>query len=309
MVAVTLCAVLMSGPAHASSRAVLVMGGYRIDQIEPIANASYLAWAQNSVAHPKHYDAFFRPIPSGRRSPKKMNASGTQGFLGGIDGDTDHAIYQQISKRRSNLFMYDLSTGARSKPPSGIDTKLWEWAPTISSSYIEFGRVKTSRRNGASRVLLYDRTSGKTIQLASEPRSCFCIWPYQVSDRFATWVVCLKLCRVWFYDISRGRTHRVPDPSRLDQYDPSIDGATGSIYFVQARGSYCGSHIEIMRWAIGTRISSASTVAGIPAGYDVAATTYVYVDASANDRLYFDRLRCSGNYFSDIYEVADAQSA
>jgi hypothetical protein len=296
-------------PAVASATAILVLGGSGIDQLEPMANASYFSWIQNSTAHPKHHDAFVRPIPPGGQEPVKVNPAGTQGFIGGIDGDTTTAIYQQVAKGRSNLFMYDLSTGVRSQPPSNINTKLWEWAPTISSGYIEFGRLNNTRPRSASWVLLYDRTTGDIKELASEPRGCFCITPYQVSDQFATWVVCLKLCRVWYYNIKAGTTHEVPDPQGLDQYDPSVDGATKTIYFVQAHGPYCGVHVKIMRWVAGSPISSAATVTSIPSGYDVAATTYVYVDSGGHDQLFFDRLQCSGKYYADLYEVPNADTA
>ncbi len=70
-------------------------------------------------------------------------------------------------------------------------------------------------------------------------------------------------------------------------------------------GSDDGASIPSLR----SPISSAATVAAIPPGYDVAATTYVYVDSGGNDQLYFDRLKCSGKYYADLYEVPNAQNA
>ena len=111
LTAVALIVLILVEPAAAAATPTKVLGGSRIDQLEPIANASYLSWIQNSTAHPKHFDAFVRPIPYAGQKPKKVNPAGTQGFIGGFDGDTTTAVYQQVAKGRSNLFMYDLSTG------------------------------------------------------------------------------------------------------------------------------------------------------------------------------------------------------
>jgi hypothetical protein len=114
---------------------------------------------------------------------------------------------------------------------------------------------------------------------------------------------------VWYYDIAGATVHKLPDPAELDQYDPSIDGATGALYFVQARGSWCGTHVKLVRWTIGTPISSAVTVSAIPPGYDIGASTYVSVDLGGHDNVYFDRVKCSGPHYADIYEVAAADTA
>ena len=299
---------VVSGTASGTQTPTLVLGGSKIDQLQPAASTGYLSWDQNSTAKPRHYDNFAAAFPLGGSSPVRLNRPNTQGWSGGITGDTTESIYQEVANGDSNLYMYDLGTDTRTDPAAGINTNKWEWAASISPGYIEFGRQDAFKQTAPSRVLLYDRSAGLTTVLASEPVACYCISPYQVTDRYATWLVCKNLCRVWYYDIAAAKIHELADPLGLDQYDPSVDGATGTLYYVQAHGNWCGTHVKLVRWTIGTPISSAVTVSAIPLGYDIGASTYVSVD-QGHDDVFFDRVRCSGPHYADIYEVASADTA
>lgn len=293
--------------ASATPTETLVLGGSKVDQLSPAASDAYLTWNQNSISHPKHYDAFSSTLPLGS-TPVKMNRPNTSGWSGGISGNTTGAIYQEFSRGTSNLYLFDIGTQVRTDPPAGVNTIAWEWAPSISSQYIEFGReTAVFDPNKPSKVMLYNRATHATTELASAPQGCQCIWAGQVSDRFATWSVCAPLCRVWYYDIAASKVHELKDPLGLQEYSPSVDGATGTLYYIQSHNG-CGAAVKLVRWTIGTPVTSAVVVSAIPSGHDVEST-YVSTDLSGNDDIYFDQQKCSGTYYADIYEVSDANTA
>jgi hypothetical protein len=72
-------------------------------------------------------------------------------------------------------------------------------------------------------------------------------------------------------------------------------------------GSGCGVKVEILRWHIGDPLPY-TVVATLPAGFDVAFRTATFNDGS-NDDVLFDRLRCAGHFYSDVYEVPAANTA
>jgi hypothetical protein len=51
------------------------------------------------------------------------------GFSGGIDAPW--AVYQQLTKKDSDLMLFRIDKGKRKKPPKGVNTPQWEWGPTI----------------------------------------------------------------------------------------------------------------------------------------------------------------------------------
>jgi hypothetical protein len=283
-----------------------VLGGSKIDQLNPAANDSYLTWNQNSTAKPNHYDAYSSTLPLG--SPVKMNRSNTAGYSAGVTGNTTESIYQEVENRASNLYMFDLATHVRTDPPVGVDTDAWEWAPSISPGFILFGRSPAIFRPDApDKVMLYDRNTQTTTKLASLPLGCLCIVPSQVSDQYATWFTCTPHCRIWYYDIGAAKVHRLKNPLGFEQYSPSIDGDTGTLYYIQSHNA-CGAAVKLVRWTIGTPVSSTVVVSKIPSGEDVS-TTYDAIELGGNDNIYFDQYKCSGTYYSDLYEVAGANTA
>jgi hypothetical protein len=119
---------------------IKILGG-PTNQVEPNANANYLVWAENSIAYPNTYNAFEQALPVGSHQTFQMNQVGTQGFTGAIDGESTSAIYQQVQHGNSDIKFFDLALHNRSSAPAGINTRLWEWAPSVSTGFIEFGRL------------------------------------------------------------------------------------------------------------------------------------------------------------------------
>src|ERR687892_1014137 len=88
------------------------------------ATPGYLTWAQNTRARPGHFDVFAK-MTGGSRF--KVNAAGTEGALGGIDGTT--LAYQEYEFKRglSDIKLFDLETLTKTDPPTGVNTTNWEY--------------------------------------------------------------------------------------------------------------------------------------------------------------------------------------
>jgi hypothetical protein len=139
---VTVTVTVMAVSALAEITPTLLQGGAG-DQISGSSNGTWTMWSSNSSDHPGHYDTFARTATG---SPFQVNAMGTEGQSGGLNGLTSQAIYQQTNGDASDLFLYNLSTKTRTNPPSTINTNFWERSPSISARFIPFGRnnFKTS---------------------------------------------------------------------------------------------------------------------------------------------------------------------
>ncbi|MDP9298535.1 MAG: hypothetical protein M3O98_07700 [Actinomycetota bacterium] len=286
-------------PAEAAPITVKILGG-PTDQFNPGANASWIGWSENSIDNPKHYDAFVSPLPIGSGATTKLNSS-RQGIFGGITPDTNEAIFQQFNNKGSDLYVFNLTTMLQEPDPVGLNTSGWEAFPAISASSILF--LRQGRR--AESLRLYDRTSHSTIKLDDVDFATGSIEVGNVTEKYATWTKCVVICNVYFYDIAALRTHKVPNPNRQFFYAGSTTDATGEMYFVRS-GSACGVKVKIRRWTIGSGATQPVTVASMPDGYDVLRT-FTFNDGT-NDNVYFDRLRCGGSYYSNIYEVEYADT-
>ncbi len=127
-----------------------------------------------------------------------------------------------------------------------------------------------------------------------------------MTEAYATWTKCGAVCNVYYYNLSTKTTTVVPNPSNTHQYYGSVSDATGNMYFVTS-GSGCGANVEIQRWHIGDPLPY-TVVASLPSGYDVTFQTATFNDGT-NDNVFFDRVRCAGKFYSDIYEVPAANTA
>jgi hypothetical protein len=287
----------------------LILGG-PTDQILPDANASFIGWTHNTKAHPRHYNAYVQPLSGGvpTGGSVKLNTGTGFGWFGGIRPDANEAAFQQTNARQtqSDIRIVDLDVLplAPTSPP-GLNTSAWEFRPSISADWILFGR-NLGRR---SRIYLYDRTLQTSIALASarnrrngNPR----ILPDDVTQAYATWTKCGAVCNVYYYNLSTKATTVVPNPSSMHQYNSSVSDATGDMYFVTS-GSGCGVGVEILRWHIGDPLPY-TVVATLPSGYDVILRTTTFNDGT-NDNIFFDRVRCAGKFYSDIYQVPATNTA
>ena len=273
-------------PAAAAVRVKPLIATKRAEQ-EPAGEPGTLAWSRNSRAYPRHFNVV---VKVGGASPVRMNAQGTTGFMGGLDGST--AVFQQVKAGKSDIKLYDIPTGHRSDPPGHVNTGHWEYWPSISGNFILFARQFP--RTHSRRVYLFDRSTNDLSVVASVRGKHTFLGPGQVNGDYATWYRCAPQCNVFRYRISTGKKRRVPNPGKY-QYAPSVD-ANGTVFFGRS-GHGCGTHVKLMRYPRG---GPASAVVRFADGIDFL-DTYTFTNGPKTNVL-FDRTNCS-KATSDIYEA------
>jgi hypothetical protein len=257
--------------------------------------SEYLAWAQNSAAHPNRYNAY---VQRGTDPKIKLNTVG-QGWIGGID--YPKLVYQQIYNGRSDLKLYDLATGVRSNPPAGVNTPRWEYHPTISGAWLLFGRNDNS--TPTQRVILFNMTTGASLQVAAVTRSAYYLYANQVNGNFAVWTKCAPVCDVYKRDIAAGTTVRLPKPPTSPpryQYAGAVT-STGTVYLARS-GPRCGAVVRFVRYGPGDP-AKGTAVAALSVGKDTG-NAYARENPDLTVDVFYDRLTCSTNR-TDIYKVND----
>jgi hypothetical protein len=256
-------------------------------ELDGVADAGYFAWSQNTRAHPRHYDAFVRPMGQPRQ---RVNEPGTAAYpysieLGGAFGNV--LTFSEV-KRSWDAKLYDLDTHDISNPPGGLNTSKDERHITLSGDYILFQR-DPSGAPLRGRVILYDFVTDTTSVLADAPRRGV-IAAGRVNGDYATYDVCSRTCNVFRYQISTHTTMKIPNPGTAQAYGTPADD--GSVYFVRVGSlSKCGSRQSIVRYSTGGAETVVSTFDG---GRDVSGL-YVFTNAGTPN-VYFNRLTCrTGN--------------
>jgi len=275
--------------------------------VEPAAqyyafgNDSYVAYNSNSKAHPDHWDALSIHRPSGAPAPR-LNAAGTEGYVGGFDPGTNTALYQQVAGDASDLYFFDLDTRKRTKVP-GVNTASWEWQPRISSSYIFFFRNYSAGGDYYTGLYLWNRAKkfGTRIEAYRWSKNAW-LDAGSVGDRYASWTRCtLDTCIAYVYDTQSGRIRQIPSKNGRPQYAPTLDEANGLVFFVRS-GFGCG--VEVGFWSVPlSNFSAAPTkIASLPAGIDAGnmASLMPSRDGTENDLL-FARIDCGRS--TDIYAL------
>jgi hypothetical protein len=279
---------------------IRVLGG-RTDQFGPGASTTYIGYTANTLGSPDHYDAYVKATSGG--SVTKLN-SGSQGAFGGILPDGSQAVYQQFNNRGSDIHLVDLPAFSQVFPGSGINTDNWEFLPVISQDWIMFGRI--TRRTEL--IKLFDRNTSEMITLSKVDLSgSKRLLPDNVTETYATWSICGSTsCNAVYYNLTTKQLGRVPNPNKSHFYAPSVSDTSGNIYFARS-GNGCGVRVRIQSWDFNS-LHGFTTVSSLPDGYDVAFRTFTFVD-SGHDDVYFDRVRCSGKFYSDIFETPEAETA
>jgi hypothetical protein len=284
--AVTLVLVPLSG----IGRADLVRGS-KLEETVPTANATYLAWTQNSKRHPKHHDVYARQF--GQSSVKfKVNAPTTSGFTGGIDQSTNTLVYTQVRHGQADLKLFDLDTKARLGVP-GANTPAQEFFPTISGSEILFTRYTNATSTYS--IQLYDTVSQTSTQLWSG--NAFAA-SGQVNGNWAVWNVCPNAspCNVYRYNATTHKTIRVPNLQGLDQYAPAVTPG-GTVFFARS-GTDFTAHSRLIRYPFG---GPSEIVTAMEGGTGIGSM-FAYTDATPNTTIYYDRYDKSANQW-DIFDL------
>jgi len=289
-------ALAAAGVAHATLTQVPVMTGPS-DQLTPAAAGDTLTWAHNGSNNTGSMNAYLRV---GSAPVVKLNGTGTQGFAGGISGDT--VIFQRLSSGQSDIRLYNAASHTYPGLPAGWNTNAWEWRPTISGNLVLFGRQSGSGSTFTSKVFLGDRSSGHLTLLATRTGRYAIAWPGQVNGNYAVWYQCSDTrvsCSVLRYDVAAGTTTVIPNTfaSGKVQYAPSV-AADGTVYYAHS-GSACGASVSLVRQPLA---GPKAVLVSFNKGIDVD-TTYTD-DTTGTPIVYYAKGSCS-TWALDIYKVVD----
>ena len=284
--AVAMVLLPLAGVGHAD-----LVRGSKLEETVPTANATYLAWTQNSKRHPKHHDVYARAF--GQSSEKfKVNAKNTSGFTGGIDHSTDTLVYTQVRHGQADLKLFNLGTKARLGVP-GANTTATEFFPTMSGNEILFSRYTNATSKYS--IQLYDRVSHTTTQLWSG--SAFAA-AGQVNGNWAVWNVCPNgsPCNVYRYNVSTQKTIRVPNLQGLDQYAPTVTPG-GTVFFARS-GTDFTAHNRLIRYPFG---GPSEIVLAMEGGTGIGSM-FAYTGAGPSTTIYYDRFDKAANQW-DIFDL------
>jgi len=256
----------------------------------PAGNSTYLVWSMRSPGK-SHYNAYWRR--KSWNASRRINPSGTDAFLGGIDGT--RVVYQLVSGSQSDIELFDIRSRTPSEPPPGVNTSAWEREPTLSAPYILFGRGNPANHNTVRKVILFNMATAKSTLLAKTGPGVYSVVPGQVNGHFATWWRCsTSRCDVFRRDLGTGKTIMVPNPGGKLLYASSVS-PTGTV-FVARSGFGCGAGVSLLRFRAGRVTTLASFGKGIDIGQSFAYT------AGGKTTVLFDRLLCKDKLW-DIYKV------
>ncbi|HMJ00945.1 MAG TPA: hypothetical protein VK488_14000 [Gaiellaceae bacterium] len=287
---------LLTVTASAATAPVPVKTSPR-NETTPAASGDYFAWAKSRRGQPHTLDVYAQ---LGTEAPVKVNARRTYGWAGGIDGT--RLAYQEVSKRNSNIRFFDLTTHRRNSP-QGVNTKRWEWRPTISGDWLLFDRGVVFS-GSKQQVILRNLVTGEQRVLDSLRSKHGLLQAGQVNGDFAVWMKCVSgTCTVFRYETTNQVTTPMPTTGQV-QYGPSVT-ATGTTYYGRS-GSECGAAAELVKTTI---YGATEVLYSFPAGQDFGLTyaTPVAIKPPGEismTRIYFDRTVCSTER-SDIYSIDD----
>jgi hypothetical protein len=258
-------------------------------EITPAAAPGWLAWARAPRGA-----RFWSLMVQGPDGTVKANRPNTHGFSGGFVDDT--LVYQESKGRQSSIQIFDPVLGTRTGPPAGVNTRHWEWHPTISGDWLLFGRGNRGARTDS--ILLKNVSTGQTILLDRRPWGARRIAePGQVAGNYAVWFRCTPKCDVFLYDIALGTKTKIPSPAGKQQYDPSVT-SDGTVYFVRSNRG-CGAAVRLVRVPLG---GPATVLTSLGAGRDSFHT--FALEHSQGVSLYFESVRCAGRG-ADVFRIID----
>ncbi|MFL5766695.1 MAG: TolB family protein [Actinomycetota bacterium] len=284
--AVAMVLLPLAGVGHAD-----LVRGSKLEETVPTANATYLAWTQNSKRRPKHHDVYARTF--GQSSVKfKVNATGTSGFTGGIDQSTNTLVYTQIRHGQADLKLFDLDTKARVGVPEA-NTSATEFFPTMSGNHILFTRYTNATSTYS--IQLYDRVSHTTTQLWSGT-------PFaasgQVNGNWAVWNVCPNgaACNVYRYNLTTQKAIRIPNLQGLDQYAPAVTPG-GTVFFARS-GTDFTAHNRLIRYPFG---GPSEIVTPMEGGTGIGSM-FAYTGSGPSTTIYYDRYDKDADQW-DIFDL------
>jgi Tol biopolymer transport system component len=215
--------------------------------------------------------------------------------MGGIDGSLLAFQEARFDKGRSSIFLYNMEFDTRSNPGPKVNSKAWEYWPTVSGDWLLFFR--TNAKDTRRRAFLYNTTTQERRLLDLSKGKARLLGGGQVNGDWAAWMKCGKTCNVFRYDIMGDAKEKVPNPGAKYQYGAAVD-PDGTVYYGRS-GPHCGQHVKIWKYPVG---GSPVRLLVFPKRHDFGRA-FVYRTGSEN-HYSFDYTRCR-DQSSDIYEIVD----
>lgn len=273
LAAVVASALILDGAALAGGG---VLTSPRLNEAGPASEGDFLVWTQSRRAHPGRWRVFAR---EGGGNRFRVSPRGKRAFSGGIEGNL--LLYQVVSRGQSNIKAYNLDTRNRVNVAPAINTRRWEFHPTISGDFVLFGRQ--SRRR--DKIILFNRETRNSRLLASVRGGRGRLtYPGQVNGNFAVWNKCTRQgCDVFRYNVAQRSRMRIPK-ERTSQYAASV-APDGTTYFARS-GLRCGTNVTLHKRANGN-----TSRIGTVGDRDLLFT---YADTSGGPTdLYYESARCA----------------
>ncbi|MFN2586579.1 MAG: hypothetical protein ABR613_00485 [Actinomycetota bacterium] len=254
------------------------------DQSIPAAGGGFAVWSQRRNG--ARTDTL---VARGGGRVFRVSPSGASGYAGGIEGR--RLVYQVVRGGSSDLRLYDLARRRQVSTLARLNTRGWEWRPTISR-----GRILFSRYDGRiERVVLHTLRTGHERVLAAVPRRTQQAVAGQVNGQWAVWSQCRRVCTVYRLNLSTGKKTMVPGPKGRLDYAPAVT-REGVVYFGRS-GVGCGADVSFLRYS-GGRVTE---LWDLPYGEDVFSIYAV----PGTDTVIFDHVRCSADAW-DVLRLRDS---
>jgi hypothetical protein len=296
-------AALVAVPVAAALLAETPVAASARNELKPAADFhssgdELISFSRSRAGHPNRYDAILRRVSAGGTTRIKLNTKG-QGFSGGIDSPL--VAYQQVVSGRSNIFIYDIDAVTRAAP-DGVNTRRWEYGPTISGDWLLFGRDDNS--GSRERVVLHGISTLEDRLLTQVTRLRYSVVPGQVQGNWATYTRCAPVCNVFRYDILQ-KTRMVLDkpltsPPRY-QFGAAVTSA--GVVYVARSGPRCGSNLKIVRYFGAGDPAMGTVVAALPKGKDIFSM-FARENGDGSTDVFHDRIGCRTLRW-DVYKVTD----
>jgi hypothetical protein len=268
----------------------------RAYESSPSAGPSHFAWAQWPRRNGRFWTLYVRRSGEPR---VRVNPLRTDAYSGGFEGN--RFVYQQTrgagNTRSSDLRFFNLVRETRQNPPTGVNTRQWEWHPTISGRWLLFGRRSRAARSdfvilrnlATARRIVLDRLRWGRSRIAE---------PGQVNGRYAVRYRCAPRCNAFRYDIATGAKARIPNPLRRHHYDPSVT-RDGIVYFVSS-GNGCGVSVRLERRPVG---GPSRVLTSLRPRWD-SFHTFALENANGTTSFFFERVHCR-TFAQDVLKVVD----
>jgi hypothetical protein len=257
----------------------------RIRESYPAVSASYMAWSHTSLRRPHHYNLYEQAMSSNRPTGRifRVNPARSFAYAGGISGT--RLAYAQVTHGQSDIRFWNLAHHHHSSPGPGVNTRASEISPTITATWLLFGRVS----HRATRILLYNLKTRQLRVLAAVPRfGGRAARPGQVSGNYATYRTCRSTCTLYRYNIATAHAAALPRPPDESDLVAAVS-SIGTVYFIQG-GPACDSRHALMQQTLGGAVIELKAFSP-QVGIDKLQT---YTAAGGRTQLFYSRTACAG---------------